>query len=548
VQQALPETALSMKCREEQNMSEGNDTRGRVGRRNFIRTLAAFSSASIFAELWNPSLLGHGFGAPRASARITDVFMDLNHIHKWDQSNGDTWDPFWADDDSLYAFNCDGRGFGSQGRNLAFNQLQGDSPHALAGRIVNSMDEYGAAGKKEADNATWKACGQECIDSVFYAFVSRNVYGNDSQDRLLRQTALNSSLIKSTDRGLTWTRSAAENYKDPMWPGTRFGSPFFVHYGKNGGAVSRDGAHQYVYAISPNGFWNDGDDFILGRVERSKLKRLDASDWTYYAGRAGQRAENWSKQIGEAVPILSLPAKCGQTPPCYIPSLGLYLLISWYNTQKMTKWFEPNEMRYDFYQAEHPWGPWEFINSHSDNHIAGGHMYGPSLCAKFQERKGTEVMMSLFTSGCPFDDVPSGLYKMWEIPLVLRSTSLPDSTLVNDDDARISYSGSWRSLTHRGFSDYNDDVHHTTSVGDSLQFTFTGAGIDYIAEKNTNLGDVDVYLDGALKQNVNLHLENFPRLSQVVVFRVEGLSRGQHTIKIVNKTTAGAVLDAFRVY
>ena len=24
----------------------------------------------------------------------------------------------------------------------------------------------------------------------------------------------------------------------------------------------------------------------------------------------------------------------------------------------MTKWFEPNEMRYDFYQAEHPWGPW----------------------------------------------------------------------------------------------------------------------------------------------------------------------------------------------
>jgi hypothetical protein len=529
-------------------MSQGNDTRGRVGRRNFIKTLAAFSSASIFAELGNPSLMGHGLDAPEASTRITDVFLDLNHIHKWDQSNGDTWDPFWADDDSLYAFNCDGRGFGTQARNLAFNQLQGDNPHALTGRIVNSMDEYGPAGKKEADNATWKACGQECIDSVFYAFVSRNVYGSDSQDRLLRQTAFNASLIKSTDRGLTWTRSAAENYKIPMWLGTRFGSPFFVHYGKNGGAVSRDGAHQYVYAISPNGFWNDGDDFILGRVERSKLKRLDASDWTYYTGRDGQRAENWSKQIADAVPILSLPAKCGQTPPCYIPSLGLYLLISWYNTQKMTKWFEPNEMRYDFYQAEHPWGPWEFINSHSDNHITGGHMYGPSLCAKFQERKGREVMMSLFTSGCPFDDVPSGLYKMWQIPLVLRTTPLPDSTLVNDDDARIAYSGSWRSLTHRGFSDYSDDVHYTTAVGDSVQFAFTGAGIDYLAEKNTDLGDVDVYLDGVLKGNVNLRLQNFPRLSQVVVYRIEGLSHGPHTIKIVNKTTAGALLDAFRVY
>ena len=156
--------------------------------------------------------------------------------------------------------------------------------------------------------------------------------------------------------------------------------------------------------------------------------------------------------------------------------------------------------------------------------------------------------MSLFTAGCPFDDVPSSLYKMWEIPLVLRTTPVPDSTLVNDDDARITYSGSWRSIGHRGFSDYNDDVHYTASVNDSLQFTFTGAGIDYIAEKYTDLGDVDVYVDGALNQNVNLRIENLPRFSQVVVFRTGGLSDGPHTIKIVNKSTAGAVLDAFRVY
>jgi hypothetical protein len=157
-------------------------------------------------------------------------------------------------------------------------------------------------------------------------------------------------------------------------------------------------------------------------------------------------------------------------------------------------------------------------------------------------------MMSLFTSGCPFDDVPSGLYKMWEIPLVLRTTPTPESTLINDNDARITYSGSWRSSSQRGFSDYQDDVHYTTSVNDSLEFTFRGTGIEYLAEKHADLGNVDVYMDGALKQNVDLHLENFPRLSQVVAFRIEGLSHGPHTIKIVNKSTAGAVLDAFRVY
>ena len=157
-------------------------------------------------------------------------------------------------------------------------------------------------------------------------------------------------------------------------------------------------------------------------------------------------------------------------------------------------------------------------------------------------------MMSLFTSGCPFDDVPSSVYKMWEIPLILRTTPVPNSTLINDDDSRITYTGSWRSLSRRGFSDYQDDVHYTTSVNDSLQFTFSGTGIEYLAEKHPELGNVDVYVDGALKQNVNLHLENFPRLSRVVVFRIKGLSGGPHTIKIVNKSTAGAVLDAFRVY
>jgi hypothetical protein len=513
-----------------------------------MKTLGALSAVPLASELGSPLLWGGAPAARTAAGLITDVFMDLNNIHKWDQSNGDTWDPFWADDDSLYAFNCDGRGFGTKPRNLAFNRLHGDAAHALEGSLVNSMDEYGTSGHKEADNATWKACGQECIDSVFYAFVARNVYGSDSKDPLLRQTAANSSLIKSTNKGLSWTRSAADNYRSPMWPGPRFGSPFFVHYGKNGGSMTRDGAPEFVYAVSPNGFWNDGDDFIIGRVERAKLQDLNASDWSYYRGGDGAKGTTWSKDISQARPILSLPARCGQSPPCYIAALGVYLMISWYNTAKLVKWFEPNEMRYDFYQAEHPWGPWKFIVSHSDNHISGGHMYGPSLCARFQQRRGAEVRMSLFTSGCPFDDVAGGLYKMWEIPLVLRTAPAPPSTLINDDDARIAYRGNWRVSKQRGFSDHQDDVHSSTTPGDSLRFEFQGTGIEYWAEKHADFGNVDVYLDGALKQNVSLRFESFPRLSRVVVFRAEGLGEGKHTLEIVNRSAAEVVVDALRVW
>jgi hypothetical protein len=442
-----------------------------------------------------------------AQPSIAEVVPELDKVHKWNDSNGDTWDPFWADDDNLYAFHCDGRGFGKQSRNLGFDRLSGPDPLQLAGSLVNPMDAYGEVGKKERDGATWKACGQESIDSVFYAFVSRNVYGKDSGDSWLRQTAFNSSLIKSTDRGVTWTRGAAENYSDPMWPGPAFGSPFFVHYGKNGGDVAQDDARLYVYAISNNGFWNDGDQYIAGRVPRAKLPEMRAADWTYFAGPG-----RWSPRIREAAPILSLPRRCGQTGPCYIPALGLYLLVVWYNTEKMIKWFEPNEMRYEFYQAPHPWGPWTAINGFSDRFLATGHMYGPSLCAKFQRREGPDVKMTLFTAGCPFEDQPSGLYKAWAIPLILKTVPQPPSKVV---------------------------------PATSADYAFSGTGVDYITDKDKGAGSVAVYVDGKLAETVSLAVDNFPKLRGVTVFRARWPRPGRHSIRIARQPSAA---DAFRVY
>ena len=46
--------------------------------------------------------------------------------HKWDNSNGDTWDPFWADDDtSMHSIAMAAASARSQ-RNLAFHRLTGD--------------------------------------------------------------------------------------------------------------------------------------------------------------------------------------------------------------------------------------------------------------------------------------------------------------------------------------------------------------------------------------------------------------------------------------
>ena len=512
----------------------------RLDRRTFIK-----SSAAAFAVASLPGRMS----ALASQALITGIFLDLNRVHKWDDANGDTWDPFLADDDNLYAFNCDGRGFGPNAMNLAFNKLSGETSDALVGSQVNPMSEYGKSGQKGSDNATWKACGQECIDGVFYAFVSRNTYGSDSHDPLTRQTALNASLIKSTDRGLTWKRSAQENYERPMWPGNSFGAPFFVHYGRNGGQFEQDGASQYVYACSTNGFWNDGDTLILGRVLRSQLSRLNSAEWEYLSAADGSATSSWSRSIDRAVPILDRPGRCGQTPITFIPELGMYLLVSWYNTETMTRWFEPNRMRYDFYQAPRPWGPWIPAGSADDSFLGPGwHMYGPSICAAFQQRRGQDIELSLFTSGCPFDDVRTSPYKMWRIPLVLKSNPVPSSRFVPASDAEIIYTGMWFPWTTTQDAAGNDLPRATQSKGASAEFSFTGTGIDYIGEKTVGLGDVDIFLNGEHQGTTSLLVDDFPVLLGVTLYSKQGLARGKHTLKIVCRSDARTNLEGFRVY
>ncbi len=332
-----------------------------------------------------------------------------------------------------------------------------------------------------------------------------------------------------------------------MWPGSAFGAPFFTHYGKNGGNVSRDGALEYVYAVSTNGFWNDGDSLILGRVGRKALPKLDASNWEYFTGGDGASSGSWSKRIDAAVPILKRPAKCGMTPICYVPSLGIYLLISWYNPKVLTKWFEPAGMNYDFYQAEHPWGPWSFIQSFSDGFLASGsHMYGPTLCPRFQESHGAEVRLAMFTSGCQFEDKPAGIYKAWIIPVVLRTKPLPPFDIRSAASPEVKFSGEWTTMASP--QAVEGQIRVTKNQGDSLTLSFPGTGIDYIAQKAEGYGEVDLYLDGKFESRIHLGLKNFPVITGITVFERHGLTRGQHTLKIVSAGTRPVTVQSFKVY
>ena len=91
-----------------------------------------------------------------------------------------------------------------------------------------------------------------------------------------------------------------------------------------------DNADRYVYAISNNGFWDNGDNQILGRVARERIAGLRGADWEFYTGGDGMTDSAWSTNMHKAKLILDAPGKLGMTGAVFVPGLGRYLMIGWY--------------------------------------------------------------------------------------------------------------------------------------------------------------------------------------------------------------------------
>src|SRR5205807_341289 len=88
---------------------------------------------------------------------------------------------------------------------------------------------------------------------------------------------------------------------------------------------------------------------------------------------------------------------------------------------------------------------------------------------------------------------------------------------VNDTDGGITYQGSWGHSAGRPYGDLGDDVHYTSTTGDSATITFTGTGIDVLSEKFTDEGDIDVFVDGTLDRTVSANGAG-DRLAQQVIY------------------------------
>jgi hypothetical protein len=461
--------------------------------------------------------------------------------------NGDTPYATWADDGNLYVTGDDTLGSDGQCRTegkhhanryvfVDVSRVSGDDPRHLKIDTVNCMADYDvppdpASNSGDNERATsWKTTGITSVDGVLYLVVEQDTYKDWSNRG--RETAKDATILKSYDHGRSWSGSEQESTRHPMFPGRRFGTPTFVQYGRDGsGGV--DGGDRYVYAISNDGSWDNGDALFLGRVLRTALPKLRGEDWEFYA------SGRWTHNADQATPLLHKPNHLSSSSVMYDPALHTYLLASWYYTG-CTGYIAPgcdvHRSRWVWYDAPKPWGPWKVVQQF-DWFPAG--YYNPVLVNKFLSVDGGRGWV--FYSGYFWGPT---WYFLTAAPFTLDLT--PTRTINDSDTQTIVYRGKWN-VASGNMGQYAGDLHYSSDPSARARVRFNGCGIRVLTDVGSDRGDMNMYVDGKFRTTVSAHYFRPAalQLAQRDVWSVSGLTPGNHVLEVRNDGAPYLALDAF---
>ncbi|SEG83594.1 hypothetical protein SAMN05216223_114113 [Actinacidiphila yanglinensis] len=119
----------------------------------------------------------------------------------------------------------------------------------------------------------------------------------------------------------------------------------------------------------------------------------------------------------------------------------------------------------------------------------------------------------------------------------------PTGPVADDDDLRVAYTGSWSSSGSRGDGDLDDGVHYAQQDGASATFTFSGTGVGFLTETNSDEGDIGITLDGVDKGTVSANTAQ--RQARQSLYSVSGLAPGTHTLTVTKRGGSYLLVDGF---
>lgn len=148
----------------------------------------------------------------------------------------------------------------------------------------------------------------------------------------------------------------------------------------------------------------------------------------------------------------------------------------------------------------------------------------------------------------PFADMTKGTntYTLWPKASSSLRYTRPVENLV-DDRKDIVYTGTgWSELGNEEKGRLGGRIHSTATNDDSFEYSFYGTGVQYIAERDVDRGDVDIEIDGVFQQTVSLYNASFQ--AQYIGYSKRDLAPGWHTIKGTKKSGTYMMIDALNIY
>jgi hypothetical protein len=201
-----------------------------------------------------------------------------------------------------------------------------------------------------------------------------------------------------------------------MFPGRIFSTPFFVQYGKDGQGM-KDGAAHYVYAVSNDGAWNNGNWMILGRVRKDRIGRLERSDWEFIQGYDDNGQPIWGPRYDDALYIFHAPGRASMTGIHYVEGLDLYILPQWHYPYLDDPLRRFKHTRFEFYEAPAPWGPWRLFHTQD---FEPESWYNPGIPGKFVSRDGKRFWLFVAGDFLGAARTAKVYYALWMIPVELE--------------------------------------------------------------------------------------------------------------------------------
>ena len=257
---------------------------------------------------------------------------------------GDTYPMTWADDDEIYASSGDPL-WGESRDGLDVEKFSG-GPSDYKITKYNHMNDYtgwGGAGQKPS--------GMICVDGVLYLAFQNLLFGNMPPHSPKSQPGSDAHIVCCDTRWNQWKPSIRAIDK-PMFPGSRFGGPAFINYGKN----NENARDDYVYAVSGDQ-WDNGSVVRLGRVPNKFI--TERAYWEFVCAFDKDGEPAWHNNLDYAIPILTIHRYIGLPEMVYLAKIKRYLFLTWH----LKGDFDPNEgTDLLIFESPEPWGPFALVH------------------------------------------------------------------------------------------------------------------------------------------------------------------------------------------